>query len=403
MRSYARIVSSPLVIRAVIDQLNLPEGVPQVQRRVDTSVPTDTVLINVTVKDRSAQRAKGIADALGKQFPKFVNTLETPHGGRSSPIKVTVSSPAQLPTQPASPRKPMYLALGVLLGLVLGIGAAVPREAFDKRIRDDDDAATIVGAPVLGSIAREARGHNRPLVVVDDPFSVRAEAYRRLRTNVRVLSVDHGLKSFVISSAVASEGKTLIVANLGVAFAQAGYRVILVDAHLRRPKLNEVLGLPPTQGLTNVLEQGLPVHAALQPWRDGLPLEVLSSGPLPPNPSEMLGSESFGTVLGVLTDRADVVLLDAPPLLPFTDAAVLARMTSGLILVASVASTRAEQIEAAVHSLRAVDEPVLGVVLNRLRLRRTRRRRRSAYPVRDFDGGPELRTSAPLRVPTGRD
>jgi capsular exopolysaccharide synthesis family protein len=142
------------------------------------------------------------------------------------------------------------------------------------------------------------------------------------RTNLRVLGVDRGAHSLVISSAVASEGKTLIVANLGVAFAQAGYRVILVDADLRQPKLAEVLGLSSTVGLTDVLVDMTPVEVALQTWRHGFPLEVLVSGSQPPpNPSELLSSERFASVLGLLTNRVDVVILDAPALLPVTTAA----------------------------------------------------------------------------------
>jgi polysaccharide biosynthesis transport protein len=403
VRSYAQIVSSPPVTQAVIQELGLRERTPELQSRIRASVPTDTVLIDVTVKDGSPERARAIADALGKRFPGFVDDVETPPGGSVSPVKVTVTRPAQLPTDPVSPNKALYLGLGALLGLMLGIGAAVLREAFDKRIRDEDDAKAIVGAPVLGSIARDKHARNRPLVVVEDPSSVRAEAYRRLRTNLRVLSVDNDLKSFVVSSAVASEGKTLVVANLGVAFAEAGYRVILVDAHLRRPRLSEMLGLSGTHGLTDVLEDELPVRAALQTWRHGVPLEVLSSGPPPPNPSEMLGSERFGTVLSILTESADVVILDAPALLPFTDAAILARMTSCLLLVTRVASTRVDQIEAAAQSLRAVDERVLGVVVNGVRARGDWPRLGSARPVHDTNRAGRPPVDAPLHAHAGHD
>jgi succinoglycan biosynthesis transport protein ExoP len=384
--SYAQIVSSPAVAEAVITQLSLPENVRQLQGKIRASVPTDTVLINVTVRDRSPQRARVIADALGEQFSSFVNALETRPGDRNSPVKVSVASRAQLPTHPVSPRKSVYLAFGVLAGLVLGILGAVLREALDKRIRGEDDAAAIAGAPVLGSIVEDPDADSRPLIVVNDPFSLRAEAYRRLRTNLGVLSVDHSLRSFVVSSAVPSEGKTLVVANLGIAFAQAGYRVVLVDADLRLPKLAEVLGLSSTVGLTNVLVDDVPVEAALQIWPDGLPLQVLGSGPHTPNPSELLGSQRFATVLEQLTDRADVVILDAPALLPFTDAAIVARMTSGLILVTRVASTRTDQLQTATESLRAVDERVVGVVLNRLPARGTSRYLSSGYASQRADG-----------------
>jgi succinoglycan biosynthesis transport protein ExoP len=399
--SYAQIVSSPAVAQAVIRQLGLSESVEELQGKIRASVPKDTVLIDVTVKDRSPQRARAIANAVGDQFSSFVSALETRQENRSSPVKVSVTSRAQLPGGPVSPRKPVYLALGVLLGLVLGAGGAVLREAIDKRIRGEDDAAAAAGAPVLGSIIEDPAAGSRPLIVMNDPFSVQAEAYRRLRTNLRVLSVDHNLRSFVVSSAVASEGKTLIVANLGIAFAQAGYRVVLVDADLRSPRLAEVLGISAPVGLTNVLVDDMPVEAALQTWPDGLPLEILGSGPKPLNPSELLGSQRFATLLDALTDRADVVILDVPALLPVTDAAIVARVTSGLVLVTRVTSTRMAHLETAAESLRAVDEPVLGVVLNRLPTRRAWRYLSYGFaPDRGTGNGAPFATDA-TEVETG--
>jgi non-specific protein-tyrosine kinase len=399
--SYAQIVSSPAVVRAVIRQLNLRESVQQLQSRIDASVPTNTVLINVTVRNRSPGWAKAIADALSAQFISFVNTLEKPGPGRSSPVKVSVTSQAHLPTHPVSPRKPVYLGVGVLLGLVLGISAALLREVTDRRIRGADDAFEITGAPVLGSIADDPRARKRPLIVVHDPLSVRAEAYRRVRTNLAAVSNDHRLGSFVVSSAVESEGKTLVVANLGVAFAQAGYRVVLVDADLRRPRLGEVLGVHSTKGLANVLVDGMPVQDALQRLGTHPQLEVLASGPKPPNPSELLGSERLISLVHTLNDRADLVILDAPALLRASDAAILARVTSGVILVTRLASTRADQLQTAAESLHAVDANVLGIVLNRSPVRAVSPRGSSQYaPRKGISGDGQLGTDVPMRVPT---
>lgn len=364
--SYAQIVSSPPVVEDVIRELKLRDSVRDLQAEISATVPTNTVLINVTVKDRSPQRARAIANAVGRRFSSFVAVLETPRGGTNSPVKVTITSPAQLPDHPVSPRKSLFLALGALLGLALGIGGAVLRETLDKRIRGAAHAAAIAVAPVLGQIADDPNANRRPLILVDDPSSARAEAYRRLRTNLSVLSANHGLRSFVVSSAVAAEGKTLIVANVGIAFAQAGYRVVLVDADLRRPKLAELLGVSSEVGLADVLAYGVPVEEALQAWRGDLPLEVLTAGGPPPNPSELLGSERLAAALDALTNRADIVILDAPALLPVSDSAILARVASGVILVTRVGSTSTDQLASAAASLRAVDQRALGVVLNRL-------------------------------------
>ncbi|HEX2112330.1 MAG TPA: polysaccharide biosynthesis tyrosine autokinase [Gaiellaceae bacterium] len=366
VRSYAQIVDSPAVTSRVIERLDLETTPEELGRNIDAEAPVDTVLINVTVRDPSPQRAKAIADAVSDEFSSLVTTLETREGAPNPPVNVTVTREAELPMSPSSPQHALYVALGLLLGLTFGVGAALLREALDDRIRGEDDAAAIASAPALGTIVEDPKARSRPLVVAHDPVSPRAEAYRRLRTNLR-LSVDQGLRSFVVSSPVASEGKTLIVANLGIAFAQAGYRVVVVDADLRRPELAFAFGVSPRAGLTDVLVDGLPVETALETWQDGLALELLGSGTPPPNPGELLGSEQFTTVLSALTSRADLVLLDAPALLPVADAAILARVTSGVILVARVGSTRRDELETATQLLRAADEKVFGVVLNRSR------------------------------------
>jgi succinoglycan biosynthesis transport protein ExoP len=397
--SYAEIVSSPPVIEAVIKQLNLPDSVGQLQGKIEAAVPLGTVLINITVKDSSPGRAKAIADAVAEQFSTFVGRLETPPGRKNPPVKVSVTSPAELPTSPISPRKRLYLSLGALLGLVLGVGGAVLREAFTRRIRREDDAAAIAGVPVLGSVAESSRASKRPLTILQDPFSAKSEAYRRLRTNLGVPGMNHGFTSIVISSAVAGEGKTLVAANLGIVFAQAGYRVVLVDGNLRRPRLAEVMRLSPRVGLTNVLADELPLEAALQSADAGLAgvsfgrLEVLASGPQPANPSELLGSQRFSTVLDYLADRADLVILDAPALLLATDAAILARMTSGVVLVTRLGSTREQQLKAATRSLRTVEAQILGLVVNQSQPRNMWTRRSASYEP-DADGArpvaPEL-------------
>jgi polysaccharide biosynthesis transport protein len=403
VQSYARIVASPSVAQAVIKQLGLKETVPQLQAKIGASVPADTVLIDITAKDQSPRQAKAIADAVGDHFSEFVNTLETPQGQQRSPVKVTVTSRGEVPTHPVSPKKALTLVLGGFLGLVLGLGGAVLREALNRRIRSEDHAATVADAPVLGSIVEDPHADTRPLVVVDDPASVAAEAYRRLRTNLRALSADRHVRSFVVSSAVASEGKTLITANLGIAFAQAGARVILVDADLRRPALTDVLGLPSTVGLSTVLAEELPVEASLQTWREGLALEVLASGWQPSDPSELLESARFAAVLESLTQRADLVILDAPALLPVADATILARLTRGIVMVASLASTRTEQLDAAARALDAVDAQLLGVVLNRLPAR-SAWRYRSAGPWADrrSAGRRWVGSDEAMRVPAGR-
>jgi capsular exopolysaccharide synthesis family protein len=370
VESYANIVSSPPVARAVISRLRLARSVPDVQSQIHASVVPGTVLIDVTVKDRSPALAKAIADVVSERFPAFVNQLESSDPRRST-VKVSVTSGARLPTSAVSSSTAAYLILGAVLGAILGVGAAALREIVDKRIRYDDDAEAVVQAPVLGHIPRDRHADVRPLIVVDDADSAGAEAYRRLRENVRVLSTDRGLRSLVVSSAVDGEGKTVVVANLGVALAQAGALVVLVDADMRRPRLAEVLGLQPAlgglaplPGLSDVLtSDDVSVEDVLH-RHDTLPLEVVASGPTPPNPGDLLGSDRCKALLEALTSRADIVLFNAPPIMPVSDAVILARPASGVLLVARVPTTRAQQVDLAVDALRSVGKRPVGVILN---------------------------------------
>jgi capsular exopolysaccharide synthesis family protein len=363
--SYTSIVASVPVVQGVINELGLPASIQQVQGKISASVPSGTVLINVSVTDRSAQLARAIARALDYQFSRYVDAIEIPQAGQQPVVRVTVTNPPPLPSSPSSPRKAIDVAIGVLLGLIVGVGGALLRDALDSRIRDEKEVATVAAAPVLGSIVEDPKASTRPLVVLEDPHSIGAEAYRRLRTNVHAIAHDRAPHSFLISSALPGEGKTLIAANLGLAFAQGAQRVVLVNADLRRPTLGRVLGIASRRGLSNVVMEDLPVEEVLQS-HGRLPLELLDSGPLPPDPGAMLGSVRFADVMSSLAERADVVIVDAPALLPVADSAVVAQVVAGVVLVAALGATRKTDLERALRSLDTVDAPVLGVVLNRV-------------------------------------
>ena len=364
VKSYTSLIKSPRVLRPVIAQLRLGTTAAELAGRVTTSSAPDTVLIDVMVRDTSARRASDTANAIAAQFPQLVKKLETPSGQTTSPVSVSVTVDAEPAERPVSPRKGLNFALGLVVGLVLGFGAAVLRDSLDRTVTGRTQASEVAGAPVLGVIGEESNLQGKALIV-HDAFSPRAEAFRQLRTNIRFLSVDQQISSLVVTGSVQSEGKTTTAANIAIALAQSGEHVVLIDADLRRPTVADLFGLSAGVGLTSVLLGDMTLDEALQRWRDDLELDVLASGSLPPNPSELIGSARMAEIIQTLTGRGITVVVDSPPLLPVTDGAVLARITDGALLVARVASTRLDQLSAAVTALRTAGAPVLGVVLNR--------------------------------------
>jgi capsular exopolysaccharide synthesis family protein len=363
VKSYTDIVNSPQVINPVLNDLHLSMTEKQVAREVSASAPANTVLLNIHVTDREPARAQAIANAVAQQFSTLASELETPAGATSSPVRVTVVKSATLPTSPVSPRTTRDIALGFLLGLLVGIAAAVLRETLDTSVKHLEDLTQELDLAPLGVVLYDPEAIKRPLILEASAQSSRAEAFRQLRTNLQFVDVDSAPRSIVVTSSVPEEGKSTTTANLAISLAQAGVRVCLVEGDLRRPRLMQYLGLESAVGLTSVLIGRAQLSDVIQPFGNGK-LHVLTSGPTPPNPSELLGARSMADVLAELEEQFDLVIIDAPPLLPVTDAAVLASLTSGTLLVVRYGKTRREQVRRAVEALRAVDARIYGIVLN---------------------------------------
>lgn len=379
VKSYAAIVDSPEVLKPVIDDLQLDITVEELAMSVNATVPLDTVLINVTVDDTDAVQAAQIANAIGREFSRYVATIEQPADGSPSLIKVSVVRQADVPTSPISPRTLVNLAIGLLAGLLIGFGLALLREALDTTVQDEGDLEIInevLGrpVPVLGAVVRDPDAPKRPLIVHVDPQSARAEAFRSIRTNLQFIDIDNPPRTIVITSSLPEEGKSTSASNLAISLAQAGFRVALVEADLRRPRLAQYLGVEGAVGLTDILVGRALLSDVLQPW-GGMSLDVLASGTPAPNPSELLGSHAMLSLIKELEDSHDIVILDAPPLLPVTDAAVMSAHAAGAILIVRAGKTTRDQIEQAAMALRSVDARLLGVVMTMV----PQKARRNAY------------------------
>ncbi|HVV76629.1 MAG TPA: polysaccharide biosynthesis tyrosine autokinase [Mycobacteriales bacterium] len=364
VQSYADIVGGPLVAQRVATQLGGGLTAAQVEREVTASAPANTVLLNVTVTDRSPARAQAIAAGIGEVFPSIVHQVEATDSSGQSLVKVSVVKPATYSASPTSPKTTLDVSLGLVVGLLVGIGGAVLRETLDTTVKTTTDLQAITGAATIGAIAYDPEAKRQPLISLADHSGSRAEAFRQLRTNLQFVEIDSRLRSIVFSSSVPAEGKTTTVCNLAITLAQAGVRVLLVEADLRRPRVGQYLGLDSTVGLTNVLIGSTGLEDAVQTWNPQLPLRVLASGPNPPNPSELLGSREMGKLLRAMEDAYDLVIIDAPPLLPVTDAAVLAAEASGAVIVVHHGKTRIEQVERAAAALEAVGSRILGCIIN---------------------------------------
>lgn len=363
VKSYTEIVTSPDVLEPVIQELGLPYTTEQLASKVTATNPPQTVLLDVSATDPSPQLASQIANATAEQLGSAIEKLETPKRRATPPVKVTLTQPALPPTSPSSPRTTVNLALGFLLGLGLGIAWAFLRHSLDRTVKLPRELEELTGAPTLGVVLFDSSAKKRPLSALDTT-SVLSEGYRMIRTNMKFVDVDNPPKVITITSTSPGEGKTTTACNLAITYAQAGYKVCLVEADLRRPRgVVQTLEIDGTVGLTNVLSGETSLDDATQEWNRGL-LQVLPPGPLPPNPSEILGSKNMIDVLAALKSKFDMVIIDTSPLLAVTDAAVLTGYADGAILVARHGEATRDHVEAGANALHSVKGNLLGTVLN---------------------------------------
>ncbi|WP_314452510.1 polysaccharide biosynthesis tyrosine autokinase [uncultured Microbacterium sp.] len=362
INTYVGLVRTPIVLDPVIAQLDISTTPAALAGRVSATAALNSTLITITVSDADATRAASLANAIASSLSSVVPQLEPESNDGSSPVRLSRVSEAQPALSPSSPNTPLNLAIGLIAGLVLGLGVAALRTSLDSKVRTLREAETITKAPAIGAIAYDVKARERPLIVHADPLSPRAESFRALRTNLQFLDMG-GRSSFVVTSSIASEGKSTTTINLAIALADAGKRVALIDADLRKPSVASYLGIEGGVGLTDVLIGRAAVDDVMLPW-GGRSLFVLPAGKIPPNPSELLGSHKMGSFLSALEEDFDVVLCDAPPLLPVTDAAILARLTSGAIMVVSAGRATKHQLAGSTEALNTVGAKLAGFVMS---------------------------------------
>ena len=360
--SYAELLEGESLAQRTIDKLGLDMSPRQLQENVKASSKPDTVLIDVQVLDQSPVRARDIANSLSDEFVGMVRDLETPENGARPDARVVVEQRASIPDHPVVPKTPRDIAIGLALGLLVGIGIAILRDRLDNTVKSRQILEEITGVGVVGNIPQDKERRKEPAISFGSDNSAGAEAFRKLRTNLQFLAVDNPPRVIVVTSAMPNEGKSTTAINIALALAEAEHNVVLVDGDMRRPKLDRYLDLIGSAGFSTVLSGVTPVSEVLQKTRcPGL--TVLTSGPCPPNPSELLASQAAQKVLGELRAEFDYVIVDSSPLIAVTDAAILAAGADGVLVMARFGQTTREQLTHAVGNLENVGASLLGAVL----------------------------------------
>ena len=284
-----------------------------------------------------------------------------------SPNYLAIVEPAQANLDPVRPRVNLNTLLASMVGLCLALGFIFLLEYLDNTLKSADDFSQSLGLTVLGTVGRiEGKQYQDKIIASHDPFSPASEAYRMIRSNIQFMSVDRPAKIILVTSPTPGEGKSTTAANLAVVMAQAGLKTIIIDADLRRPVQHQIFQVPNLGGLTDLLcSPELELNGHLRNTSVSN-LQLITCGILPPNPSELLGSQRMGQLLASLKEIADVVIFDSPPAVAVTDAAVLSNRVDGVVLVTQAGKTRRDVARQAILNLQQAGANFFGGVLNRV-------------------------------------
>jgi capsular exopolysaccharide synthesis family protein len=351
------------------------------QQITEVSQPIDEINAQVAAAPAGSPERAGLEEQrqsiLAEVLPRLapLQSRESSFRGQLSQLElsqdltelggVEVLAAAEEPTSSVAPKTVMNIVIGGLIGLLGGIVLAFVIDRLDDSVRSKEMVEQITGLPTLGVIPRTA-SESSPidLVGIEQPSSQASEAYRLLRTSVRFLGLDTPTRTLLVTSAAASEGKTVTAANLAVALAQGGEQVLLVGADLRRPRVHELFGAPQSPGLTSALLGEATPESTAYAIEEVAGLHLMPSGPTPPNPAELLDSSRTHELFASLTTRYDRVVVDSPPVLPVTDAQVLSRVAGAVLLVVAYGETSKRGLARAIELLGQVNAPLVGTVLN---------------------------------------
>jgi capsular exopolysaccharide synthesis family protein len=377
-KTYSELVTKRPVLEAVVGSVPQLKDAESLRGMISVSVVRDTQLLSLSVESADPVQATVVANATAQAFIDQNGITDLSRTG-----SVSVVEPAVTPTTPVKPQVTLNVLLGVIAGLLMAGGLVLLMEYLDDTVKSEQDVERVAGLTTLGMVVRFGRKESRQPMGGYGSRSPAAEAYRAIRTSIQFAIMDRRGQVLLVTSPNAGDGKSTTAANLAVTMASAGKRVILVDADLRKPTLHQVFNLENRVGLTSALLSGNGTRSYIQP--SGFDnLSVLASGPLPPNPSELLSSPRMRDLVEALRRETDMVVVDSPPALVVTDATLLSALADGTILVAESGHTRSAALRQAVDGLSRATDRLLGVVLNKMG---RRGRPGYYYYYRSDDGG----------------
>jgi succinoglycan biosynthesis transport protein ExoP len=362
--TYIQLIDSPSVTSGVVRDLQLPTTVAEVAGRLTASSSPDSVLINISAVDGDPERAAAVANAASSQLQQLIQTLERPVvSDGAATISTSQVQRAIEPTAPSFPALPLFAGVGLLAAVALAVAYAVARETFDQSIRTTDQLDALAKVPALAEtpFTKSLQEGGGSATTILQGLG-QGSAYSQLSSRIRSTTFSSSTPVLLLTSSLPEEGKSTTAVSLAATMAAVDGPTLLIDADLRRPSLDKIFGVERAVGLTSVLSGAADAIRATQPVAQRL--DLLASGNLPPNPSELLSSITMRRVLDKLRAHYRYIVVDSPPLLPVTDAAALAPASDGVIMICRYKSTKDAEIARAVTALEAVSAPLLGTVLS---------------------------------------
>lgn len=358
--TYSEIAKSELVLNQVIENLNLNVGVKSLSKNITIKPVDDTSILSITVSNSDAEQAAVIANEIAKVFSDEVKEIYKVENVKQLSVAV-------VPEAPSNNTLTRDLILVVVISAIGVTGFAFLRFYLDDTVKYSEDIEKAIGLPVTGRISKgdtKSKRADAELIVEKQPKAIVSENIKSLRTNLQFTSVDEDLKTVLVTSANASEGKSFVAANLAISFAQADKKVLLVDCDLRKGRVHKMFGVLNTSGLSNLLTSDLRSIGKYIRSTRIKNLDVITSGTYPPNPSELLASKKNSRLVGMLSDKYDIVIFDGAPVGGLADSVILSSLMDETIIVVKDGSTAKADLATAKDALEKVGARIAGVVFN---------------------------------------